>query len=192
MRIGIDIDNVLANYNEELLRNYLIHDKKLRNTGIVDSNMYISKGMFDWTKEEKEQFFNENIDNIVLNLKPIGNCKEIIDKLKNDGNDIYIVTGRKNRDYKDPINMTLNWLKRYNINYDKIVFTDSYDKMSKAVECKNHNIDIMIEDDPRICKNLKDNNINLFIMETEYNRECTEYERVYNWDDIYNKIKCMY
>ena len=28
MRIGVDIDNVLSNFNEELLREYIIHDKE--------------------------------------------------------------------------------------------------------------------------------------------------------------------
>ena len=28
MRIGIDIDNVISNFNDELLKEYLEHDKK--------------------------------------------------------------------------------------------------------------------------------------------------------------------
>lgn len=34
MRIGIDIDNVISNFNEELLKKYTNCDKKLRNTDI--------------------------------------------------------------------------------------------------------------------------------------------------------------
>ena len=34
MRIGIDIDNVISNFNDVLLKEYLKHDKELRNTGI--------------------------------------------------------------------------------------------------------------------------------------------------------------
>lgn len=30
MNIGIDIDNVISNFDDELLKEYLIHDKKLR------------------------------------------------------------------------------------------------------------------------------------------------------------------
>lgn len=46
MRIGIDIDNVLSNFNEVLLKDYINHDKELRNNGIVNNNVYIRK-MFD-------------------------------------------------------------------------------------------------------------------------------------------------
>ncbi len=35
MRIGIDIDNVLSNFNEVLLNDYINHDKELGNNGIT-------------------------------------------------------------------------------------------------------------------------------------------------------------
>ena len=33
MRIGVDIDNVLANFDDSLLEEFLKHDKTLRNKG---------------------------------------------------------------------------------------------------------------------------------------------------------------
>ena len=57
MKIGIDIDNVISNFNEKLLKAYIEHDKKLRNTGIINKNVpYIRNGMFDWTDEEEKLF----------------------------------------------------------------------------------------------------------------------------------------
>ena len=38
MKIGIDIDNVIANFDDTLLKEYMAHDKKLRNTGIINEN----------------------------------------------------------------------------------------------------------------------------------------------------------
>lgn len=38
MRIRIDIDNVISNFNEELLKKYTNRDKKLRNTDIINEN----------------------------------------------------------------------------------------------------------------------------------------------------------
>ena len=37
MNIGIDIDNVLSNFNEELLKEFMAHDKELRNSGIAST-----------------------------------------------------------------------------------------------------------------------------------------------------------
>ena len=34
--LGIDIDNVISNFDEVLLKEFLKHDIKLRNTGIVN------------------------------------------------------------------------------------------------------------------------------------------------------------
>lgn len=58
MKIGIDIDNVISNFNEELLKEYLMNDKELRNTGIINENAkYIRNGMFDWTDDEEKTFY---------------------------------------------------------------------------------------------------------------------------------------
>lgn len=48
MKIGIDIDNVISNFNDVLLEEFINHNKELRNTGIVDNTKYINRGMFDW------------------------------------------------------------------------------------------------------------------------------------------------
>ena len=65
MRIGIDIDNVISNFDEVLEKEFLIHDKDLRDTGIVDENLYITEGMFNLG--ELEAYIRENgynLDNI--------------------------------------------------------------------------------------------------------------------------------
>ena len=61
MNIGIDIDNVLSNFNEVLLNDYTKHDKELRNNGIVNNDVYIRK-MFDWSEDEEALYYKENID----------------------------------------------------------------------------------------------------------------------------------
>ncbi len=76
MRIGIDIDNVISSFDNALLKEYLKHDITLRNKGIVNENAdYIRCGMFDWTLEEDNEFYKENIERIATNLKPIHNAK---------------------------------------------------------------------------------------------------------------------
>ena len=56
MKIGIDIDNCISNFDDTLLKEYLKHDKELRNTGIINENAEsIRRGMFDWTEKEETQ-----------------------------------------------------------------------------------------------------------------------------------------
>ena len=189
MKIGIDIDNVISDFGKGLLKAYIEHDKKLGNTGIINENAEsIRKGMFDWPEDEEKEFYKNNIEKIAIGLEPIRNSKEIIDKLKNDGNEIYIITGRDNGEYTNPRKMTEDWLEKYKIYYDKLILTNAYDKHAKSVECIKNNIDIMIEDSLATCLDLKKSGINVFIMDTRFNRKNDELERVLSWNDIYSKI----
>lgn len=125
MKLGIDIDNVISDFNTSLLKDYIKHDKKLRNTGIINKNAsYIREGMFDCTDEEELTYYKNNIERITANLKPIKDAKKYIDKLHEDGNSIYIISGRDNGDYKDPYKLTGKWLKENNIYYDELILVD--------------------------------------------------------------------
>lgn len=193
MRIGIDIDNVISSFDNELLKEYLKHDKTLRNTGIINENAdYIRRGMFDWTEEEEKAFYNENIERIATNLKPIHNAKKYIDKLKEDGNEIYIITGRDNGEYSNPYDMTINWLNKHEIHFDRLILTNAYDKQAKADKCVKNNIDIMIEDSTSNAINIKQIGIRVLHMRTRFNQKSEEFEGVSSWKEIYSKIVAMY
>lgn len=187
MRIGIDIDNVISNFDEVLEKEFLIHDKDLRNTGIVDENLYITEGMFDWSKEEINSFYYPNIERIAKSLTLVDGSKEYIDKLKSDGHFICIITGRDNEEYSNPVEMTKEWLNNFNIYYDELIFTDGRDKTSKAKVCTKNSIDIMIDDSSKICKACLDNGITSLLMDKPCNRS-VPITRVHNWEEIYNFI----
>jgi len=114
MKIGIDIDNVISNFNDELLKEYLKHDKELRNTGIINKDVFIRYGMFDWTEKEETEFYKNSIERIAIKLKPIHRATETIKKLKEDGNEIIIISGRNNGEYNNPYKLTEEWLAKYN------------------------------------------------------------------------------
>ena len=188
MRIGIDIDNVISNFNDTLLNEYLLHDKKIRNSGVINKNAdYIRKGMFDWNEDEETNFYKNNIERIAKKLGVIEGAKEYIDKLHDDGHVICIITGRNNGEYKDPYNMTKKWLEDNNIYYDNLILTDAYDKHAKTKECLEHNIDIMIDDSVRICSDCIENGITTILMDTPYNKY-SNMQRVKSWKEFYKYI----
>ena len=181
MRIGIDIDNCISNFDDTLLKEYLKHDKELRNTGIInESPEYLRKGMFDWTEEEKS-FYNANIEEFVKKLKPLEDSSYYIKKLKEDGHEIYIITGRNNGEYTNPSELTKEWLAKYDIVYDRLIFTNAYDKHAKTEVCLKNNIDLMIEDSTR------DNNISI---EEGTEKSYDEIIKICNWlnFDYTNKV----
>lgn len=58
MKIGLDIDNVVSNFDKAVLEEFIKEDKNKRNKGIINYNAeHIVKGMFDWSKEEVHEFF---------------------------------------------------------------------------------------------------------------------------------------
>ena len=189
MRIGIDIDNVISSFDNELLKECIEYDKKLRNTGITNEKVYMTKGMFDWTKEETDDFYKANIERIAINLKPINNSKQIIDKLKEDGNEIFIITGRDNGEYSDPYNMTKKWLEDNSIKYHNLILTNAYknDKHGKTEMCLKNDIDIMIDDSIHICNDCIEHNVTTLLMDTPYNKQ-ENIPRVFDWKEIYEFV----
>ncbi len=189
MKIGIDIDNCISNFDDTLLKEYLRHDKELRNTGIINENAeYLRNGMFDWTAEEENSFYNANIENFARKLKPIECSSYYIKKLKNDGHEIYIITGRNNGEYTNPNKLTKEWLAKYDIVYDRLIFTNAYDKHSKTEVCLENNIDLMIEDSTKISLDLISNGIKVYTMNTRYNQKEQALDRVSKWQEIYERI----
>lgn len=188
MKIGVDIDNVISDFNKKLLEEYKIHDKKLKNSGIINKNAdYIRKGMFDWSGDEEQNFYKNNIERIAEKLGVIDGAKKYIDKLHKNNHYIYIITGRDNGEYKEPYDVTKKWLAKNNIYYDNLVLTDSYDKHAKTEKCLEYNIDIMIDDSIRICSDCIENKITALLMDTPYNKH-SNIPRVHNWKEIYEFI----
>ena len=192
MKIGIDIDNVISNFNDELLKEYLKHDKELRNTGIINIDVFIRYGMFDWTEKEETEFYKNSIERIAIKLKPIHRATETIKKLKEDGNEIIIISGRNNGEYNNPYKLTEEWLAKYNIVYDKLILTNAYNKEEKANVCKENNIDIMIEDSTQTAVNIEKVGTKVLFMNTRYNKNNENFEKVSNWKEIYSKISKLY
>ena len=188
MKIGIDIDNVISNFNDTLLTEYLLHDKELRNSGIINKNAdYIRKGMFDWNEDEETNFYKNNIERIAKKLGVIEGAKEYIDKLHDDGHIICIITGRDNGEYTEPYNMTKKWLEDNSIYYDNLILTDAYDKRAKTKQCLEHNIDIMIDDSASICSDCIENGITTILMDTPYNKY-SNIQRVKSWKEFYRYV----
>ena len=187
MNIGIDIDNVLSNFNDVLLEDYIKHDKELRNNGIINKDVYIRK-MFDWSEDEEKSYYEKNIERIAEKFVPIKDCSKYIKELRQDGHYIIIISGRDNGEYSNPYNMTIEWLKKYDIEYDKLILTNAYKHQEKADYCKQNNIDIMIDDSIHVCEKCAENNIDCILFETPYNKKENRFNKVSNWKELYKFI----
>jgi len=188
MRIGLDIDNVVSAFDEAILREFLILDKTKRNAGIINKKArHIVNDMFDWSYQEKEEFFAENMERIAHTLRTRKDARKYMQKLREDGHEIILISNRIFPDYKNPEKTTLDWLKKRKIPYDRLVLSQSPDK---TPECKKYNIDIMVDDREDKCKEMKLNGVNCILMLTKYNRSQKEgLLFASSWAKLYEEIK---
>ena len=83
MRIGIDIDNVISTFNENLLEEYIKHDIEIGGPGIVNKDVFV-RNMFNWNEEYEKQFYYNNIEKIAMSLQVKKDAKKYMDKLIKD------------------------------------------------------------------------------------------------------------
>ena len=193
MRIGIDIDGVLTDVERWQLDYGSKFYYERYQKEIVDFEGYDTNQIFNVDDKLDEEFWREYFKEYSLNVEARKFANEVIDKLKQEGHQIYIITARGSflshsadvMSVEENQQIVLNWLKNHHINYDKIIFSPE----DKLDICKENNIDLMIED--------KVDNINkiskiipVICFHAGYNKDCKNSNiiRCYSWYDIYSKI----
>lgn len=191
MRIGIDIDGVLTDIEQWQLDYGSKVAFEEYHKGIVNCNGYDIKGIFDIERNLDDEFWRKYLYEYATNEPARKFSGEITNKLKEDGNEIYIITARFLTDKDDENgckmrNIVINWLKEQNIYYDKIIFSPE-DKIDICVE---NNIELMIEDKPDNINTISDI-IPVICFDARYNQTCKGKNviRCYSWYDIYAKIQ---
>lgn len=192
MIIGIDIDDTLNNEYQFMIDFGTMYCNKIGKYSLKNIDTIESHYMFEWGEKTAHQFWNTYMETF-CKLPAIPFSGEVIKKLKSEGHKIYIITAREKNDpwfpknmARDLENITIKWLLDNGINFDKIFFSCE----DKGKVCKENNVDIMIDDDPRNIDKLI-GNTNVFVFDKPYNRK-PEYDivtRVYSWYDAYEKIK---
>lgn len=189
MRIGLDIDNVVSDFDALLYEEFKKEDKKKRNKGIINPNGAWIKDLYDWSNEEIEEFYAQNMQNFAAHFKVREGAKYYMDKLMAEGHQLYLITHRVYPHYTKPYEVTTKWLEKNDIHYTKLILSES---TNKTKECKENFIDIMFDDSRRNCLNLQEGGINCYMMGTKYNESRKEgLNYVSNWEELYEVIKNM-
>lgn len=189
MTIGLDIDNVIADLDKALLQEFLKEDKNKRGKGITNKTAeHITQGMFDWTKEEIKVFLDNNLQQITEHLEVVKDAKKYIAKLREEGNKIYLITGRNSRRLKNPKQLTKDWLFNNDIDYDKLILTEN--NIDKSKECIENNVDIMFDDRPMNCILLRESGIESYLFKTRYNyRYSLNVPMINDWKELYELVR---
>ena len=138
MRIGIDIDGVLNSQYNFCIDYGTKFCNKLGKYRLENINAIDTTDMFLWGEDIAHKFWNTYREDLVVKLPTKKYASEVINKLKDEGNLIYIITARKNNDEwfpdslkEDVEGITKKWLKENEIYYD--VFLDLINMGYKVV-----------------------------------------------------------
>lgn len=188
MKIGIDIDGVILDY-ERILKTYgdLYDFIELKKDGIVNRNEHYLRNRYNWTEEERMDFVNRYFLELSKITPLVPGAKTIINKLKKEGNELIIISARGGmiEEMKD---VALEKFEEENLTFNKYYWKQE-DKLEVA---KRENIDVMIDDSYDVCKKLSSNGIRtIYFRDKEMKLlEQNEYlKEVSNWGEIYRYIK---
>lgn len=179
MRIGIDIDDTICetwNYIKPIFQKHF-------NIGneVLAGNNY-SRAL-DCTVEEYYQFCKKNIDPVLSNVPIKPDASFYINKLKEEGHEIFFITARSTNDMNTPYETTKAYLDKHNIKYDKLLVNS----MKKEDVAKENKIDVLIDDSIKHCTNVSKLGIPVLMVATDYNKQ-SDFRKVKNWEEIYNVI----
>ena len=180
MRIGIDIDDTICYSIENILPyicEYYNLDYELEKEKTLSYENYHNLPNY-------LEFSKKYYDNIMPNAKLKEKADYYINKLSELGHEIIFITARNNLGFSDPYKLSSDYLKKYNIHYDKLIIGIN----EKGKVCKEENIDIFIDDNLRNCVSVEKENIKVWLFDNDFNKYDNHFDRVYNWEDIYNRI----
>lgn len=188
----VDIDGVLT----DLERMALDFGTKMCVEENIPIELNLSKyweiEKYNWTKEQEELFWNKNLVPYVVESNPRKFAPQILEKLQEEGNKIFIITARNESgmppEYEGKMQeLTKKWLLDNNIKYKKLIFTDDTNKLKNCIE---NNIDVMVEDSPINIKNISQK-IKVIKFDCQYNKDIDGKNilTAYSWYHIYDIIR---
>ena len=188
MKIGIDLDGVVID-SETTFRTYeeIFDMDVLKGNNLINREEPKFQARYNWNEEQEKEFIEKYFIKVARESNLMSGFIGVYNLLKSQGHEFVVITARGGfvEELKDE---AIRLLDENNIKFDKY-----YWKISDKLEiCKKENVDIMIDDDWRIIKNLSDNSIKtLYFRDTNLKKlEENEYvKEVNNWGDIYRYLK---
>ena len=175
MIIGIDIDDVITD-TSELMK---VYAKKHFKSDDIDLINRILHGKRE--SDRIDSFYRKYLPEMMRNYKIKDNVKEVIDRLRLDGNKIIIITTRGLTKGLSQMKITKEYFKRHKIEVDKIIFKER----EKVGACIKHKLDIMIDDSVFVLEKLNGTNTKQLLFSSISNKNYKHnFAKVSNWLEL--------
>ena len=186
MRIGIDIDEIIAATLEALL---VFHNEAYQ-TNLKHGDIFSYKLWEVWggTEEDAVQKWHAFYEtDHFTGIAPIAGALAALRTLKERGHELYAITARPHSIARK----TEAWLDMHFPEvFIEVHFANTYDtgnvKRKKSELCNELGITILVEDDPRHAMDCADHAINVILLDYPWNQVVfpDRVHRVYSWDDV--------
>ncbi len=184
MKIGIDVDGVILDYQRMLLTYGELYDFiELKNKGIVKRDEARLVDRYNWNSKQRQNFIDKYFIKLSKMTPLVPGAKEVISMLKNDGNELVVISARGGNLEKMQ-DVALEKFEEEEIYFDKYYWKQD-DKLEIAQKEK---IDIMIDDNYKVCKTLSENKIKTIYFRERGMKKLEENEylkEISNWGEIY-------
>ena len=183
MKIGIDLDGVVID-SETTFRTYeeIFDIEVLKGNNLIDKSEPKFQSRYNWTEEQENNF----IKNYLLKASNESNImpgfKTIYKLLKEQKHEFIVITARGGF-FQEMQDDAMRILRENDIEFDKYYWKIK----DKLGICKKEKIDIMIDDDWKIAKEMSDNKIRtLYFRDTNLKKldENQYIKEVNNWGEI--------
>lgn len=187
MKIAVDFDGVILD-DERLQKFYAdyfsyfkLKKERLRNDLIAQENC------FDWTREDTHEFYRTYFTKLTEEANFMPGAKIILNKLKEDGHEIYLVSLRGSyADYEVPI--AEKRLDEFGFKFDGYFWGTE----EKDLICTKNKFDIMIDDNPENVEKFKEETDITVLYFRDKLLKKVDYPNVIevnDWMDIYKTIQ---
>lgn len=180
--IGLDIDDVIFQTSNELKKIII----SCNDEEITKHKLDIMRG--EAVNKKVGDFLKTNVIPTIKAVKPMDDVVKFIKKIKKQSNKIILITARGDKFFPGSEEITFNSLKKYDIEYDDIIFNC----ISKIDACKENNIDLFVDDSPKHCLEVSENlGIPVIGFLSNINKEemlKSKINFVASWDELYNII----
>lgn len=182
MKIGIDVDNVIADTVPVLLleiNRYYKTDLRAEDIHIYDIHTLLGLSR----AEMKPFWIKLYSERKILLCQVIPGAREGIEELRKRYK-VYLVTSRF-KEYEDD---TKRWLKDMDIPYD---WLEHVEEKKKHIFAKEKKISVFVEDDLEQAIYMAESGIKVFLFDRPWNRSCDVQRRlirVKSWAEILEKL----
>jgi len=191
MKIGIDLDEVLAEFVSAFLQ---FHNEKY-GTKLNKNHFHVYEfekvlgGTEEDAADKAYEFFGTHH---FKNIQPSEGAKKATEKLAKAGHELFVITSRQSEVVED----TKNWLEaNFPQTFKEVYFTaNKYGRTKSDIQkidvCKKIGVSLLIEDGLEFALSCAAEGINVLLLDRPWNQGelPKNIKRVSSWDEIFKEI----